>query len=216
LSGTLDGINVHGLTVVVLADGESRYLQGLHPTDEVGMHELLGMRYLLDNCKNVTEAKEALQSLHHHYSFIPCHYLVADRHGDAFVFEFSSDRKSTHITETDEPLCITNHLVYRHPDVNQLPQMDTFERYKFLHTAVREKDRFTKEETMDISASVAFPPFGSNSPENAPHRTLWYALYDTQERSLMVKFYLGERTDPRGEGRIQVEYSDFIKLTLAH
>jgi predicted choloylglycine hydrolase len=215
LGGTLDGINVHGLTVVVLADGESRYLHGLHPTNEVGLHELLVMRYLLDNCKDVTEAKEALQSLHHYYSFMPCHYLVADGHGDAFIFEISPDRKSKHITEAEEPLCVTNHLVYRHPDVNQLPPMDTFDRYKLLHKATRKKDRFTKEEIVDIHALVAFPPFGSTSPVNAPYRTLWYSLYDTKERSLMAKFYLGESSVTSREDEIRVEYSDFIVLSVA-
>ncbi len=93
--------------------------------------------------------------------------------------------------------------------------MDTFDRYEVLHTAVREKNTFPTKEIMDISARVAFPPLGSDSPENAPHRTLWYTLYDTQERSLAVKFYLGEKSDPRGGGRIQVEYSDFVELKLA-
>jgi penicillin V acylase-like amidase (Ntn superfamily) len=60
----LDGINSEGLVVAILAEEESGNKVGREPGDEAGMHELMGMRYLLDNCKNVEEAKEALLSLH--------------------------------------------------------------------------------------------------------------------------------------------------------
>ena len=88
----LDGINSEGLVVAILAEEESGAKVGREPGNEVGMHELMGMRYLLDNCKNVEEAKKALLSLKHYYSFIPCHYIIGDKTGPSGIFR-RNDRK---------------------------------------------------------------------------------------------------------------------------
>jgi len=114
LGGVLDGVNSEGLVVAILAEEESGKNVGREPGNEVGMHELMGMRFLLDNCKNVEEAKEALLSLKHYYSFIPCHYIVGDRSGKSFIFEFSPTRNRNYIIDGDGPQCVTNHLVYHH------------------------------------------------------------------------------------------------------
>jgi len=94
LGGVLDGINSEGLVVSILAEEESVQKFGREPGNEVGLHELMSMRYLLDNCKNVEEAKEALLSLKHYYSFIPCHYIIGDLSGKSFIFEFFPKPKS--------------------------------------------------------------------------------------------------------------------------
>jgi len=88
-----------GLAVAILAEEESVNKVGREPGDEVGLHELMGMRYLLDNCKNVEEAKETLLSLKHYYSFIPCHYIIGDRSGKYFIFEFSPSRNRSYIID---------------------------------------------------------------------------------------------------------------------
>ena len=55
----LDGINSEGLVVSILAEEESVERVGREPSSEVGVHELMSMRYLLDNCKNVEESIRA-------------------------------------------------------------------------------------------------------------------------------------------------------------
>ena len=210
LGGVLDCINSEGLVVAILAEEESVGKIGREPGDEVGMHELMGMRYLLDNCKNVEEAKEALLSLKHYYSFIPCHYIIGDRSGKSFIFEFSPNRNRSYIIDGDGPQCVTNHLVFLHQNVEEFMETDlnwSMRRYKMLYESIKAKEKFTLEEIAAINAHVAVPPNAPENPQAAPGRTLWYAQYDLQDLTLTVKFYLGEKPDPENEKKVVLEYS---------
>jgi predicted choloylglycine hydrolase len=210
LGGVLDGINSEGLVVSILAEEESGGKVGREPGDEVGMHELMGMRYLLDNCKNVEEAKEALLSLKHYYSFIPCHYIIGDRSGKSFIFEFAPARNRSYIIDGDGPQCVTNHLVFHHQNVDEFPETGlnwSLRRYKMLNESIKAKEKFSLEEIVAINAQVAVPPNAPGNPQAAPGRTLWYAQYDLENLTLTVKFYLGEKPDPENEKRVILEYS---------
>jgi len=210
LGGVLDGINSEGLVVSILAEEESGGKVGREPGDEVGMHELMGMRYLLDNCKNVEEAKEALLSLKHYYSFIPCHYIIGDRSGKSFIFEFSPTRNRSYVIDGDGPQCVTNHLVFHHPKIDEIPETGlggSLRRFKMLDDAIKTKGKFTLKEIAAFNARVAVPPNAPGNPEFAPGRTLWYAQYDLDRLTLTVKFYLGEKPDPENKSRVILEYS---------
>src|SRR5262249_33869737 len=91
LSGTLDGINSEGLTVALLADDELHSKYPMEPALDggVGLGVLQMQRHLLDTCANVDDAKAALLSSKQYYEFLSVHYLIADRHGNAFVWEHS-------------------------------------------------------------------------------------------------------------------------------
>jgi predicted choloylglycine hydrolase len=210
LGGVLDGINSEGLVVAILAEEESGPKVGWEPGNEVGMHELMGMRYLLDNCKNVEEAKEALLFLKHYYSFIPCHYIVGDRNGKSFIFEFSPTRNRNYVIDGNGPQCVTNHLVFHHQKIDEFPATDlnwSMRRYKMLDEATRAKKKFTLDEIAAINAQVALPPVASGNSALAPGRTLWYAQYDLENLTLSVKFYLSEKPDQENSGRVILEYS---------
>lgn len=210
LGGVLDGINSEGLVVAILSEQESGNKVGWEPGNEVGMHELMGMRYLLDNCKDVEEAKEALLSLKHYYSFIPCHYIIGDRSGKSFIFEFSPTRNRSIIIDGDGPQCVTNHLVFHHQKVDEFPETDlswSMRRYKMLYESIRAKEKFTVGEIAGINESVAVPPNAPPDPAITPGRTLWYAQYDLENLELAVKFYLGEEPDPEDEKKVILEYS---------
>ena len=210
LGGVLDGINSEGLVVSILAEGESVERVGSEPGSEVGMHELMSMRYLLDNCKNVEEAKEALLSLKHFYSFIPCHYIIGDRSGNSFIFEFSPARNRNYVIDGNGPQCVTNHLVFRHQKVEEFPETglnSSMRRYKMLDESIRAKGKFTLEEIAAINARVAVPAIAPGNPDMAPGRTLWYAQYDLENQTLAVKFYVGEKPDPENEKRVILEYT---------
>ncbi len=217
LGGVLDGINSEGLVVSILAEEESGNKVGREPGDEAGMHELMGMRYLLDNCKNVEEAKEALLSLKHYYSFIPCHYIVGDRSGKSFIFEFSPTRNRSYVIDGDGPQCVTNHLVFHHQKIEEFQETGlnwSMRRYKMLEESIRAKKKFTIEEITAINESVAIPPNAPGNPQAAPGRTLWYAQYDLENLTLTVKFYLGEIPDPVNEKRVILEYSPLMTYEL--
>ncbi|UCH95085.1 MAG: linear amide C-N hydrolase [Candidatus Aminicenantes bacterium] len=215
LGGVIDGINWEGLTVAILAEEESMQKGAYEPgANEVGLHELASMRYLLDHCKNVKEAKEAMLALKHYYSFIPCHYIIADKNGDSFIFEFSPARNKTFIIDGKGPQCITNHMVALHPHPHQLPVGNSFERFRTLYNATTSEKTFSLSRIKSINASVAVHPYFPADPGQAPGRTLWHALYDTHEKSLSVKFYLGETTDSGDNKKIRLRYSAYLHFQL--
>lgn len=219
LSGLIDGINSEGLTVAILAESESVSKVGREGSNEVGMAELSAMRYLLDNCKNVEEAKEAMLTLKHFYGFIPCHYIIADQSGKSFIFEFSPNRNRSYIIDGQGPQCITNHLVFLHPDIQNVADNDpgdSFLRYKTLDDASTEKKKFSLEEMEVINNRVAVAPKAFRHAEYAPARTLWYAQYDLDNRTLTVRFYLGEKPDPRDKAKMVCKYSKPQTFTLRH
>ncbi len=214
LGGVLDGINSAGLAVAILADSESPGEFPREPSWEVGVHELLSMRYLLDNCKNVQEAKEALLKLKHFYSFASLHYIVGDKSGKSFIFEFSPSRNKTFIIDSDSPQCLTNHLVSRHRSIKKLPDGFTFERYKILSEAISSKQAFSISEIKEINSRVSVPPLAFYHLEYAPPRTLWHSLYDLEQKTMQVKFYLGEEPIPDDKEKVKILGSEYYNFSL--
>jgi predicted choloylglycine hydrolase len=217
LGGVLDGINSEGLTVAIFADDETAGEFGLHPFQGIGLHELQSMRYLLDNCRNVEEAKEAMLYHKHFYSFVPCQYLVADGEGNSFVFEFSPLRNGTSIVEGEGPQFATNHPLSKYGSIEDLPndsQLSTYARYKAMNRAIQAADRFSLEDIISINSSVAVPATVSGDQTYAPGRTLWHSIYDVDERSLRVKFYLGETPDPTTADTVVLEYTPYLEFAL--
>src|SRR5205823_6714220 len=88
LSGVLDGMNSEGLTVTMAMDDElfSKYPMEPALGSAPGMGVLQMLRFLLDTCGSVDEAKEALLMTKQYYEYIPVHYLIADRFGKSFVW----------------------------------------------------------------------------------------------------------------------------------
>lgn len=217
LGGVLDGINSEGLAVAILSESESGNKVGYEPGNEVGLYELLSMRYLLDNCKNVEEAKEALLSLKQYYFFLPLHYIVADRSGKSFIFEFSAARNRSYIIDGNGPQYITNHMVYLHQKVEEFPETClnwSMTRYKRLYESINTKTNFSLEEIPEIANRVAVPLNAPGHPERAWSRTLWYSQWDLDDLTLNVQFYLGEIPDPQNEKMVIPEYSPMIELQL--
>jgi predicted choloylglycine hydrolase len=215
LGGVMDGINSQGLTVAVFAEMES--MSTSKPTAGIGMHELLCMRYLLDMYKDVEQAKEALLSINHFYIYIPCHYIIADRNGKSFIFEFSPQRDKTFITDGNGPQCITNHLVYKYYNASSVPDglKESANRLEILHKAVKSGGKFNIEQMKEINGRVAVPPFAPQNPQSPPWRTLWHSIYDINERKMSVKFYLGEEPDPKDKSKVVLKYSKYIDFKLS-
>jgi len=218
LGGVLDGINSEGLAIGVLAEIEGATIG--EPTVGIGMHEILSMRYLLDNCKNIAEAKQVMLYLKHYYTFLPCHYIIADRHGKSFVFEFSPLRNRTFIVDGTGHQCVTNHLVSKYQTLSDLPKdnegiKESFGRFNTLREACKQDNEFNLDKIKAINAKVAVPPYASNDPAIAPNRTLWHSIYDLDERKLSVKFYLSEEPDPKDKRKVLLKYSDYVEIQLS-
>jgi hypothetical protein len=94
--GAMDGVNEAGLAVTLLADNESPSAEP-SGVPQVGLSEQQIVRYLLDTCATADEAQHALLMAKQYYLFTPCHFLVADRAGQAFVWEYSPGHNREHI-----------------------------------------------------------------------------------------------------------------------
>lgn len=195
-SGAVDGINDAGLTAALLADDESA---GAEPAygNQAGLAEHEICRYLLETCATAREAAEALCEAKQYYSFVPCHYLVADQTGEAFVWEYSIAHNREHIIWADGPQVVTNHLLHRHPTLASLPAESgngwTYDRARRLSGAISEPGPLDAEQLKTRHAEIQIKEPG------LPVRTLWHNIYDPAARTMEVSFYLGD--SPAGTRR---------------
>jgi len=211
LGGVIDGINSEGLCVMNLDDGI--YGERLQPEPatgrKVGLHELLILRYLLDNCKNVEEAKEALLFLKQYYSFAPQHYMVADNNGHSFVFEFSRMRNQVFMIDGSDIQCITNHLISNR-NTEELSK-ESIIRLDSLYSMTKDQEKLNLEKIKEINSKVS-SRMPNDHPILAASRTLWHSIYDLDKQSLKIKFYLGETN--YAENEITPRYSDYLEFHL--
>jgi hypothetical protein len=205
MMGGMDGVNEAGLAVTLLADNESTNGEPSH-TAQVGLSEQQIVRYLLETCRDVEEAKQALLIAKQYYIFVPCHFLVADRSGHSFVWEYSRGHNREHIVEsqTPGPLVCTNHLLHRWPDPAQRPHDPltagtaafTYDRWRTLTERAADHPMVDADQVRDDLNTVRF-----TSPSPGV-RTLWQAVYDLDDASLELSFFTGDHngtsqyTDP--------------------
>ena len=105
------------LTVVLLADDET---SGLRPTggaQQAGVDELQLGRLVLDRCATVDEAKAVLYETKQYDRMVPCHYLIADANGDAFVWERDTHNIEHVVDAGTGVFCVTNYLLHRYNEL---------------------------------------------------------------------------------------------------
>jgi predicted choloylglycine hydrolase len=213
LGGVVEGMNSQGLTVAVLGDETSHYME--HPAEpsfEVGFNELQCMRYILDECKNVEEAKESLLSMKHYYEYYPLHYIIADSQGKSFVFEFSRHRNQMRIVDGTGIQYVTNHVISNKDSSDAT--VESLERYNILKSTITSKKPYTIDEIKHISSLVS-PWMPDYKPQWPTSRTLWHSIYDLNNKTVSVKFYLGETKDPTND-KIITKYSDYVTFSFKY
>ncbi|WP_025360873.1 C45 family peptidase [Kutzneria albida] len=184
LDGATEGINESGLAVALLIGDieNARPAPGGGPKAGLSLIQLV--RFLLDTCEDVEQAKRALLGAKQYDDGLRCHYLVADASGAAFVWERGA-HDSEHVVEVaDGPLCVTNHPLHQHPDVSALPAdtPESFLTYQRLRTLTEHLGDPVRE-SLDL---VAVP-----STPDSPWCTLWRTVFDLPARTMSVRFWLG-------------------------
>ncbi|WP_226899893.1 C45 family autoproteolytic acyltransferase/hydolase [Nonomuraea phyllanthi] len=191
LDGCMDGVNEAGLAVMLLVADIENAAPPEQVSPQVGVGSVQLPRFLVDTCENVEQAKQALLGAKHYDHGMPLHYLVADANGQAFVWERGRDG-AEHIVEFgDGPLCVTNHLLHRHPDPMDLPADGpaTFRTYGRLR-ALHERSKGVAMSPDDLRDSLR--AVRQQEDPGLPFRTLWTTVFDTAARTLSTRFYLGD------------------------
>jgi predicted choloylglycine hydrolase len=222
LSGALDGMNSEGLTVALAMDDEMFTRHALEPTQgpAPGLGVLQVPRLLLDTCATVEEAKEALLETKQYYEYIPVHYLIADRFGNAFVWEYSHAHNKEYIIENpDRPLVMTNFSLNRHLDNNRPPSVEQVrgvcKRYCLLTEQLgaapgKLSEEFIKETHKKVDAALP----AAAEPQRPPVRTFWHALYHPSERRVQISFYLHDETVPGKPDQVRIVRSPYLEFGL--
>jgi hypothetical protein len=217
LSGVLDGMNSEGLVVTLAMDDEIFASKQLEPTygPSVGLGVLQVLRLLLDTAANVEEAKEILLQTKQYYEYIPCHFLIADRYGKSFVWEYSALHNKEYIIENPgQPLVMTNFTLHKHMDGDNPPSAELAKSVcrRYSHLAERLAGGPISEELLRTThrAVDAQAPARPDATR-PPIRTFWHALYYPEERRVKFSYYLGDLPDG---GIRRTEYLEF-KLTPA-
>lgn len=191
LDGCMDGLNEHGLGVVLLfADAETASAPDMHAGPQVGLSSVQLPRFVLDTCATAAEAREALLEVKQYDLGTPLHYLIADASGDAFVWERGAGGDE-HITDAEGALCVTNHLLHRHHRAATLPEdtpdtMLTFQRYQ--HMAKRTQGTMSAPALKSALDEIGFNTLATEYPI----RTIWRSVLDLGNRTLSAQFRLAE------------------------
>jgi len=213
LSGAMDGINAAGLTVALLADGEAARGTDRLMTVQPGLNQLELPRFLLETCSNVDEAKVALMAAKQYYLFIPAHFIIGDRSGQSFVWEYGPAHNREYVTEGGgKPQIVTNHSLYPYKSFRDFPRSDsvgsTYGRYIRMQNSIEKAAG--KCTLADIKSTNDRVRALDSADSGHPERTLWHALYDCQDVTLDVDFYLGE---PPSSGEPE-RRSGYLKFRL--
>ncbi len=211
LNGPLDGMNERGVTVSLLVDNDIASATVSDPDRVSGLSTLQLMRAVLDTAADVNEAKLVIQNNKVSMVAVPLHALVADRTGRSFVAELSDKDFQWRFTENaGRPQILTNHAVYKYPDTSTFPavpatdEYDSFNRYRRLDTFVSgHNGTFSVHDAADAMSQVyAYTDLGiEGGSRPLPMRTVWTSVFDLEDRSVLVSFYLKDATpDPAARG----------------
>ncbi|TWF78472.1 acyl-CoA:6-aminopenicillanic acid acyl transferase [Pseudonocardia hierapolitana] len=196
LDGCMEGINEHGLAAVFnLADAENTS----GPVDagpQVGVSSSQLLRFLLDTCRTVEEAKAALLGAKQYDLGVSLHYLVADPSGAAFVWERGPGGDEHIVEAAGGALCMTNHPLHRHRDQAALPEdtdeaLLTYQRYRTI--ADRSAGAGLSAARMREALDAVRVDAATDTPY--PVRTLWRTVFDLESRTMATHFYLGDAPD---------------------
>jgi penicillin V acylase-like amidase (Ntn superfamily) len=220
LSGVLDGINSEGLTVTMAMDASLFKEAAWEPTrgPAVGLGELQTLRLLLDTCATVEEAKQTLMATKQYYQYVPIHYLIADRNGDAFVWEYSEYHNKEYVIESPgQPLVMTNFTLHKQLEDGKPPSPDKARAVCKRYAYLREKlatGKFDDQAIRAVHQNVDAQMSQAANPSEPPERTFWHAFYHPEDRRVRLSYYLKDEPYPGEPRLVRPVRSDYLEFRL--
>lgn len=154
-----------------------------------------------------------------YYEFIPCHYLIADRHGKSFVWEHSHAHNREYIVENPgNPLVTTNFSLHRYLEEGKPPTpkkaREVCNRYCALVEGILRAPGKLTIDFIKENHKVADATRPSPLPARPPGRTLWHSLYVPEQRQMQVSFYLRDEPDENHADKARIIRSEYLKFAL--
>ena len=153
--------------------------------------------------------------------FLPSHYLIADRYGESFVWEYSHAHNREHIVESPgKPLISTNFRLHQYLDGENPPSAEQARgvcgRYAVLAKGIAAvRGELTEDVIGKTHHAVDMVLPGALYGGKTPIRTLWHSLYFPERRKVRVSFYLGEEPDPDDTKEPRIRRSEYLEFVLA-
>ncbi|MEI7751371.1 MAG: C45 family peptidase [Candidatus Omnitrophota bacterium] len=225
LLSVVSGMNEKGLLAVLHTDNYTA-INTDPKTDISGLiYPTQILRYVLENCQTVDEAKKAILNQKLSLTFEPGHLLIADKSGRSVIVEINPKNMRVELTDNPgTPQIFTNHPIYRFKDPTTFPaykpfeEDNTFARYNRLVELLGANENFSADDVAanqtEVVARWNNPGRGMANP-TIPNRTIWTDIYDQKTGSLKVKFYLKDGPiDPVTGDPKDLVYSDFFTFKL--
>ncbi|HZG66122.1 MAG TPA: hypothetical protein VEZ12_05230 [Herpetosiphonaceae bacterium] len=200
---------------------------GMPVPPDVELEPMVRHPYVLDTCATAEEAITAMLLVKQYYLLVPCHYIIGDRHGNSFVYENSTGRNIQYIVEgTGRPQVVTNFQLHQHLPREQMSSSDfsslateSFWRYATLEEMLHQHDGGWSEDAMksanacvsvrQMLEQLGADPANNSIPANMLSRTLWHSLYNVEQRTVAVDFYLCETGEGDSTKEIRSGYYEF-------
>ncbi|MDD5085808.1 MAG: C45 family autoproteolytic acyltransferase/hydrolase [Candidatus Omnitrophica bacterium] len=220
----VDIVNSEGLSVSGFEDDT----YGITRTQKdasraTGLSLSQAMMLIANTCVTMDEAIQVLLINKISMPSMPMHIQVADRTGQAVIYEISPNDFSGQFVYNDgKPQVVTNHGVYAYPDVSKMPvnekdPYDTYNRYRRLDNFVAShKGKFSITDgwkAMDLVIG-AVPEASEANYLKLPLRTFYQIVVDKEERAIQVKFYLKDKSVDPVTGYAELIFSKPFEFKL--
>ena len=180
--GRLDGMNEYGLAMTMTA--------GIPPIEEFGVEGIMFwtvMRKVLDQCKDVHEAWDLINSIPS--GFCPT-YLVADQQGTIMLVEQTPnkiERKTINSESQEHLLADTNHFNLK----GMIPYRQHFfksslHRYDLILQTFKEEKKYSIKD-MQTLLTTQYPKGLSVPYYKETFGTLWSSVFDCEERTIRLR-----------------------------
>ncbi len=188
-----------------------------------GLNGMQLVRLVLDNCKNIDEAKIAILNNKWYFEQNGLHFQVGDSLGNSFICEFD-ENFMVHFTDNITKIqVLTNHPVYKYPAIKNFPEVSEKERYNSF-TRYRILEDFIEKHGGKLAEGEAKEALGlvygntNDKSEGAaldlPLRLIWTTLYDLADKTIEVRFYLKDGKKSPATGANELILSKPFKFRL--